>query len=100
MGSSKFKLALSLDSAGQDWDLLPGYLEDKIPSSFTNFITTPDLSSPVLYEPGYLSYRNYGIFIGENLSVTSFLSALNTFLIVILLDPSLLVFTISSSNPD
>ena len=35
------------------WDLLDWILvEDRIPSSFTNFITTPELSGPLYISPG------------------------------------------------
>ena len=40
-----------------------------------------------VYQLGYLPYPNYRIFTADILSVSSFLSASNIFLIVILLDP-------------
>ena len=49
----------------------------------------------LVYQPGYLSYPNYRIFTAGNLSVSSFLSTSNIFLIVILLDPPHYIITLS-----
>ena len=62
------------------WDLLSWIaVEGRIPCSFTNFITTPELSGPFkLYiSPDTYHTQIAEYFARENLSVSSFLSALN-----------------------
>ena len=66
------------------WDLLAWISEEgRIPSSFTDFITTPELSGPL-----YISSEIYHTQITQYFLWALSISTLNIFLIVILLDPA------------
>ena len=79
--SSQYRIVLS-------WELLPWIsVEDRILGSFTDFITTPELSGPLYISPGIYHAQITEYSLQTIYQWASFLSALNVFLIV-LLDPT------------
>ena len=85
------------------WDFLACFLawilvKDRIPLSFTNFITTPELSGLLYMSPdNYHTHILWSQFIYAITLGGLFLLASNILLIVILLDPPHLTFTITFS---
>ena len=77
----QYKIVLS-------WDLLDCItIEDKIPCSFTNFITSPELSGPLYISPSIYHTQITEYSLQTIYQWLSFPPSSNIFLIVILLDP-------------
>ena len=73
------------------WDLLAWIsVEGKIPFSFTNFITTPELSGPLYISPDiyHTQITEYSLLTFYKWALFSVLSASNIFLIVFSVRPS------------
>ena len=85
------------------WDLLAWIsVEGRIPCSFNNFITTPESSgsfyvSPDIYHTQVTEYSLESIYLHNYFQWALFSLHLSIFLIVILLDPPHLLFTIALS---